>query len=85
MELEFETLEEDAEKLDLVLAEAPGWRFPLAKGKNLVFNPRKTKWEGWHGPNLGKSCLSIVAFACTALRTVKRTRQMRRVTKCNIY
>ncbi len=65
MELELETLEADTEKLDVVIAEAPGWRFPLANGKRLVFNPRKTKWEGWHGPNLGKSCLSILAFNCT--------------------
>lgn len=60
MELEVETLEEKLEKLDLVLAKAAGWRFPLAKGKELVFNPRKTRWEGWHGPNLGGFCPSTL-------------------------
>lgn len=40
--------------LDLVLAKAAEWRFPIAKGKELVFNPRKTRLEGWHGPNLGQ-------------------------------
>lgn len=46
--------------LDLVLAKAAEWRFPIAKGKELVFNPRKTRLEGWHGPNLGEFCPSIV-------------------------
>ena len=64
MELEVETLEEDLEKLDLVLTKAAGWRFRLASGKELVFNPRKTEWEGWHGPSFepGKSRFSIVSL-----------------------
>ena len=60
MELEIETLEEKMGKLDLVLAKAAGWRFPLAKGKELVFNPRRTRLEGWHGPSLREFCPSIL-------------------------
>ena len=60
MELEIETLEENRKKFDLNIAKAAGWRCPLAKGKELVFNPRKIKWEGWHGPSLGKFSPSII-------------------------
>lgn len=62
MELEVETLEEQMEKLDLVLAKAAAWRFSLASGRQLVLNSRKTKWEGWHGPNLGKSYPSMAPY-----------------------
>ena len=64
LELEVETLEEQREKLDLVLTKADGWRFPLAKRKELVFNPQKTRWEGWHGPNLGEFYPSTIALFC---------------------
>lgn len=64
MDLEIETLEENKEELNLVISKAAGWRFPLENGKELVFNPRKTRWEGWHGPNLGGFCPSNFPLIC---------------------
>lgn len=64
MEVEIGTLKKNKEKLDLYIAKAAGWRIPLAKEKEMVFNPGKTKWEGWHGLSLGESCLLIVPLAC---------------------
>ena len=59
MELEVESLVWKLDKLDLVVDTAAEWRFPLANGQELVLNPKKTKWEGWHGPNLGECYLPL--------------------------
>ena len=46
-------------ELDDIVARAPGWRFTLEKGNELVLSPSKTKREGWQGTKIRES-LSIL-------------------------
>ena len=53
-ELELETVEHKRPELDKIVSRAPGWRFPLEEGKEMVLDESKTRKTGWIGRKMRK-------------------------------
>lgn len=56
--MELETVEKKKLELDVIVARAPGWQFPLGDQHVLILDESKTRRTGWVGHILSK-CLQI--------------------------